>query len=186
MEPNPYQTPKANIDTATEGDLAGSEEIRNQYLNHEASLRSIGLLYYFMGTTVLIAVFMFLFSLFSPTESPRNDIPLWGTALMALLSLIYLWLGRGFRTLNSKIKIPATIVAILGLISIPIGTLIGGYILYLIYSSKGRMVLSEEYSKVMAATPHIKTRTSVIVWIVLGMVLLAIGAAVVLPMVAQH
>ena len=88
--------------------------------------------------------------------------------------------------MNSKIKIPATIFSAIGLLSVPIGTLINGYILYLIYSAKGNMVFSEEYRKVIAATPNIKYKTSIIIWIFLGIVVLGIAAAVLLPMFASR
>jgi hypothetical protein len=55
--------------------------------------------------------------------------------------------------------------------------LINGYILYLVFSQKGKTVFSDEYQAVIQQTPHIKYRTSIIIWILLGLValLLAIG-----------
>lgn len=62
----------------------------------------------------------------------------------------------------------------IGLSSIPVGTLINGYILFLIFGKKGKLVFSERYQEIIAATPHIKHRTSKAVWIVLGIVLAVI------------
>jgi hypothetical protein len=39
-------------------------------------------------------------------------------------------------------------------------------------------VFSEEYQRVIAETPHIKYRTSIVVWILLGLLLLLIAIAV--------
>ena len=53
--------------------------------------------------------------------------------------------------------------------------IIPAYILYLLLSSKGAMVFSTEYKEIIARTPHVKYRTSCIVWgalIVLGVVIL--------------
>jgi hypothetical protein len=44
------------------------------------------------------------------------------------------------------------------------------------------MVFSEEYQTIIAQTPHIKYRTSILVWILLFIVLLAIGAALTIPL----
>ena len=180
MEQNPYQAPAANVDTLLEGEIANAEEIRKQYINHEASIRSVGLLYYlgFIGSLVALVVYA--------TEFNRSEmgVSIAIIAVFAVLAALYLWVGRGLRTLKSSIKIPATIIAALGLLSFPVGTLINGYILYLIHSAKGKMVFSEEYSKVIAATPHIKYKTPLLVWIFLGIIVLGIGAAIVIPMVA--
>jgi hypothetical protein len=37
-------------------------------------------------------------------------------------------------------------------------------------------VFSDEYKRVIAETPHIKYRTSIVVWIFLGLLLLLFGA----------
>ena len=52
---------------------------------------------------------------------------------------------------------------------------INGCVLYLIFSAKGKMVFSDEYRAVIEQTPDIKYRTSVIVWIVLGLILVIIA-----------
>jgi hypothetical protein len=75
-------------------------------------------------------------------------------------------------------RIPTGILSGLGLLGFPLGTLINGYILYLIFSQKGKTVFSEEYQAVIEQTPHIKYRTSILVWILLGLVLLVIGIAI--------
>ena len=69
------------------------------------------------------------------------------------------------------------ILAGIGLIGFPIGTLISAYILYLLGSQKGVQVFSDEYAEVIAATPHIKYRSSklVIVLVVLLVALVVIG-----------
>lgn len=181
MEQNPYQTPEANVELSVSGDQAQAEELRNQYLNHEASIRSIGLLYY-LGTLALLissAVLVLEFNSADPIMS------LGMIALMGGLGAAYFWIGRGLRKLQSKVKIIATVFAAIGLIGFPLGTLINGYILYLLHSAKGKMVFSEEYHNVIEATPHIKYKTSIVIWLFIGIVVLGIGAAIVIPMVAK-
>jgi hypothetical protein len=65
----------------------------------------------------------------------------------------------------------------LGLLGFPIGTAINAYILYLFLSKKGRTIFAPEYQAVIAATPEVKYRTSILVWIFLALLvaLLAFG-----------
>jgi hypothetical protein len=69
--------------------------------------------------------------------------------------------------------VPIGIIASIGLFFFPWGTVINGYILWLLFSSKGRFVMSPEYQEVIAATPHMKHRTSIVV-ILLGILLLVV------------
>jgi hypothetical protein len=70
-------------------------------------------------------------------------------------------------------RIAGTLLAIPGLLAIPLGSLVSVYILWVLLSKKGRMVFSPEYARIIAATPHLRYRTSVVVKVLLG-VLLAI------------
>jgi hypothetical protein len=49
--------------------------------------------------------------------------------------------------------------------------LINGYILYLVFSEKGRRVFSPEYQEIIRQTPHVKYQTSIIVKIFVGLLL---------------
>jgi glucose-6-phosphate-specific signal transduction histidine kinase len=71
------------------------------------------------------------------------------------------------QTLNSKHKMLAIIISAIGLLGFPCGTILSAYLLYLLLSPKGEMVFSEGYKDIVRATPHIKYRTSIIVWILL-------------------
>jgi hypothetical protein len=84
--------------------------------------------------------------------------------------------------LQPWVRIPATIVSVLGLAGVPLGTLISLYALWLIHSRKGRLVLSPEYSEIVEATPHIKYRTPIWVWIVLAVLVAGIGLLMVSAM----
>jgi len=86
------------------------------------------------------------------------------------------------RALRPWGRIVGCILSAIGLIGFPIGTLINGYILYLFLSKKGRTIFAPEYQDVIAATPHVKYRTSIIVWIFLALVVLLLAVAVLAPM----
>ena len=72
------------------------------------------------------------------------------------------------------------ILSALGLLAFPIGTIINLIILIILGSKKNRVVFSQDYQAIIAATPHVKYKTSKIVWIALGifvLIVLAIAVA---------
>jgi hypothetical protein len=83
-------------------------------------------------------------------------------------------------------RVAAIVFAGIGLLGFPIGTLINGYILYLLLSQKGRRIFQPDYAHIVAATPEVKYRTSIVVWIILGIFLLGILAAISLPFVMRQ
>ena len=153
------------------------EEMRKEHLKHEASVKSIGLLYYLGGGAVLLAGIFTLFSAFNLGEVSGSHVV---SAILLSLLLLTLGVGQilvgtGLRRLKRWARIPTGILSGLGLLGFPLGTLINGYILYLIFCQKGQTVFSDEYRAVIEQTPHIKYRTSIVVWILLGLVVFLIG-----------
>ena len=102
-------------------------------------------------------------------------------AIYAVGAAINFYVGFGLRKLDPVAKRIAVVFSVIGLLGIPIGTLISGYILWLLLSEKGVYVFSPEYKTVVENTPHIKYKTSAIVIvllvIVIALVALAVGAA---------
>lgn len=136
-----------------------AQEIRNAHIKHEAAVRSIGVLYYLASIFSIIGgIGMVL----SGREKPPVRFVV--GPLLVLLAYAYWKLGGWFRSLDPKAKNPGTILACVGLLGIPIGTIINAYVLYLLHSQKGKVVFSSEYRSVVAATPDIVYRTSRIVW----------------------
>lgn len=146
---------------------ADAEETRKQYLKHEASVKSVGILYYLGGVGLLL---IGLFG-FAAAGSRSREIEILPGLFLIALAVGQFWTGTGLRRLKPWARIPTGIFSGIGLIGFPVGTLINGYILYLIFSRKGKMVFSEEYRAVIQQTPHIKYRTSIVLWIVLGLLL---------------
>lgn len=149
-----------------------ADAVRNEHLKHEASIQSVGSLYYIGGAVVVFVSFALLIAgLAADRNGPESSIGmLLGGAFMGFLGAIQLWTAHGLRRLKPSARVPATLLSCLGLLGFPVGTLINGYILYLLHSKKGRTVMSAEYAQVIAQTPHIKYKTSLIVWIFLGLV----------------
>lgn len=160
------------------------EAIRHEHLKHEASLKSVSLLYFLGGAFMILGGFVSLMNVLMISDelgATATGGMIGGMTIFLLLGILMIFLGKWFRSLNPKLKIPGSILAALGLLQFPIGTLINGYILYLIHSQKGKMVLSAEYKDVIEATPDIKYKTSKVV-IVLG--ILVIGVLVFAMVVA--
>jgi hypothetical protein len=80
--------------------------------------------------------------------------------------------GWGLRKLTPWGRVVGIVIGVIGLAAIPIGTILSIYILYLLLSKKSKMVFSPAYKEVMAATPKVKYKTSIWVWMVLGFVIL--------------
>jgi hypothetical protein len=181
---NPYAPTSATIPETGEGD----EATRKKYLSHEASIKSIGVLYLlgsilgFLGTVVYLV--LGLANVIMPSRNPAESLGL-GIFLLAFavfagaFSTFQFILARGLRRLTPWCRIAGIVVSCLGLLGFPIGTLISAYFLYLLGSQKGVYVFSPEYARVIAATPHIKYKTSIIVWIFLGILMFVIGLAVI-------
>lgn len=167
---NPYAPPKAPVEDVVP--FAGeADAIRREHIQREAAIRSIGILYYLGGGLLLLAAVSFL----GGFGGQRL-----GRVVPVVLSLAFglglLFLGRGIRGLRPWARITAIVVAILGLLNPPAGTLINIYILYLLFSEKGRRIFESDYPDIIAATPEVKSRTSIVVWVFLGILVLVLLA----------
>lgn len=176
VQDNPYAPPTAEVADITSADPE-AEAIRREHIKHEASIRSVGILYYLGGVLMGLAAILFFFGF------ETTSIGMGFAALYAVLALLSLVVGHELRALTPWARIAAIVFAGIGLLGFPIGTLINGYILYLLLSQKGRRIFQPDYLQIVAATPEVKYRTSVVVWIVLGVILLGIFAAIMLPYV---
>ncbi len=179
MDPqeNPYASPMADIGPPP---LTPVELTRKRYLNHEVSVQSIGSLYY-LGAfgTALMTLGMFGVVASGGVANIVGGIVT--SLIFGVLTVFFILLGWGLQKLNPRVRIPVAILAGIGMLYIPIGTIINAYILYLVVSKKGRFVFSDEYKEVIRQTPHIRYRSWLaIVFLVL---LLLILAAAVLPVI---
>jgi hypothetical protein len=196
MSDNPYAPSGSSYSDASldsNFDLSQAELIRKSHLNHEANIQSFGCLYTLGGILgILGAIFYIGLGIFimAGGENPQAGVnPMAAGIMTTLIGVVFLaiavaqlFAGRSMQTLNPSGKILAIIISAIGLLGFPCGTLISGYLLYLLVSAKGEMVFSSAYKEVMQATPHIRYRTSIIVWIFLflliGVILLGVVAAI--------
>jgi hypothetical protein len=178
---NPFASP---ISTGAINGSSDDEAVRNQYLSHEASIKSIGLLYVLGGVIGLILGCVYLamgVGAISMPDGPEAQMAagvILGLGVFFIIfSLLQLYGAISIRKLENVGRIIVTIFSVIGLLGIPIGTLISAYILYLLWSAKGKFIFTPEYRRVVEATPHIKYKTSIVVWILLGLLLLIIALA---------
>ncbi|AVP99755.1 hypothetical protein C7S18_22400 [Ahniella affigens] len=182
-ESNPYLAPKTTVSDWNDprSDLVA---IREEHVRHEVLLKSIGSLY---GLGAVACIFALVATLMTLSSVPEASD---GTIFLVLSALIYGGIGLGsafiaygFRKLKPWVKIPGTILAGIGLLGIPVGTIVNVYILYLIWCQKGRRVLADDYQGIIAQTPQVKYKRSVGDWIaliiVVGLLLVLIGLIVI-------
>ena len=204
MSDNPYAPSGSSYGDASldaNFDLSQAELIRKSHLSHETNVKGFGCLYtlggilgilgaiFYVGIGILVmaggvvpkGLESMVFGAGGDRLVSGGLTTLVGVVFLAI-AVAQLFAGRSMQTLNPSGKILAIVVAAIGMLQFPCGTLISGYLLYLLVSAKGRTVFSSAYKEVMQATPHIRYRTSIIVWIFLfiliGVLLLGVLAAI--------
>ncbi len=175
MNENPYQTPA--VQDYVVPVLNEAEEIRTKHLKHEASIKAVGFLYFLGAVLVALSLVGVGFAAFYSGSGPGGP-ELGIFALLFVVCVAQFFAGWGLRKLRPWSKVPAGIVAAVSLISIPIGTIFGLYFLYLIFSAKGRTILSPGYQDIVAQTPHLRYRTPIWIWILLLVALLGFIALI--------
>ena len=177
-KPIAVQKLREGADTDTE-----SERIRKEHIKHEASVKSIGILY-FLGAALLGLLSMVF--IFVPPNSTQDRAVSIGVAVGFLaVAGLQIWTGIGLRQLRPWARIVSGVLSGIGLLGFPLGTLINAYILYLLFSKKGTLVFSDGYKRVIEQTPQIKYKTSIIVWIFVGLLLLLLGLGMISLIVAR-
>ena len=179
MTENPYEAPQTFDAPPTQ--INDAEVVRRAHISTEASIKSVGILYYLGGCALVIASIVTIWS-FAKAEGIGNLGEQVSSGIFLALGIVQFIVGAAIRKFKPWSKIAIGILSGIGLLGFPIGTLINGYILILTFGKKGRMVFSQPYQEIIAATPHVKYKTSKVVWIVLGLVIavIAIGIAAIL------
>ena len=167
MELNPYAAPQSQVLQSTSLD----ELTRQEHINTEATIKSVGLLYY-LGA--FIVVLSGLLCIILGISSGRDAA--WVSRLSGVV-LLAIGVGQGvvaygLRRLQSWARIPTVILSSIGLIGFPVGTLINIYILVKILGQQGKFVMTPEYQRIIAATPHVKRKTSIVVKVLLVLLLI--------------
>lgn len=132
------------------GDLA---VLRREHLRHEALLRSVGTVYYISAGLALTGAAMVAIRMMLGGGEVDDDPPGALIAFLLLMSSALVIVGRGVRDLARWARVPVVVLSAVGLLAVPIGTLIHGFVLWLVLCAKGRKVFSQEYAAAIEQTP---------------------------------
>ena len=178
VETRRYAPPRARVSDVTAfGSRADAEAIRREHIKHEASVRSIGALYFISGAVLLLVGVGAVLSV-GLGRGAFGVLEVAALVIYTAFGVLSIVVGRGIRALQPWARTTCIVLSVIGLIGIPVGTLVSGYILCLLLTAKGKRLFEPDYPAIIAATPHIKYRTSVIVWIFVGLLILLILALV--------
>jgi hypothetical protein len=184
---NPYAAPAVaeSLVNPTIGEISQATQIRHEHINHEASIRGIGILFYvssFLVILIAIPPMLFNFPVFSLVlylasgfffaEIRGSQPDFWLLTLVnfgigslfVLFAVVQGWAARGLRALNGSVRSCAGAISALGLINFPVGTVISFYFICVLGSEQGQFVMTPEYAAVRAATPHVHSTTPIWLW----------------------
>ncbi len=152
------------------------ESIRRFYLSHESAIKGFGLLYGFSsGCYILIAIAAAVLSVVAFAAeggiAPGIFVLIYAAVYFVIGALTAL-VCSGLYKLSDVGKIGGSIFAVLGLCAIPLGTILGGYLLFLLFSEKGNFIFSQNYRAIVKQTPHIRCFVPVFIWILLALFVL--------------
>lgn len=153
---NPYAAPTAVVADIAPG-TSEAEAIRQAHIRHERQIKSIGSLYY-VGAVAMGAAAIAVFTSLDSKPDAFLDLVM---LVYAGFAAAFIALGRGFRRLRPWVRVPGGILSAFGLLAIPVGTIINGWILFAMFGPKGQVVLAPGYDAIVAATPHVRYRWSI-------------------------
>lgn len=167
---NPYAPPTSAVSDPGVAVDAATLQLRRDHVRHERLLRSTGSLYWFF--TLLVTITAAVAIGFGSLDGGRPVgsalalvVAIYGGLIFAVGAVAY-----GLSRLRSWVRIPAIVLSVLGLLIIPVGTIINGYVLYLLLSKQGATILAPGYAEVMTATPEVRFQRTTGDWIALGIV----------------
>lgn len=128
-----YAPPRANLDQPSPALDAERRKLQRQ----ERSIRAVGWLHLFGAALALLTVLVFSFQ---DVHSSVAGMVL----LMLAICALHVWIGLGLVRLDRRVRLVAGLVHGLGLLGFPIGTLINGYILYLLFCEMGERAFAAE------------------------------------------
>ena len=152
-----------------------AEQVRREHIGHEASIKSVGELQMLGGILMGLISLFGLYGFVTSNSSRAISVAVVGLVAAGGMSVLFLWNGFGLRQLRpSARRVGAILSVVFMIVGFPIGTIINGYILWLLVSRKGKVVFSDEYQRIIAETPHVKFRTPVYAWVILALLIVGL------------
>jgi hypothetical protein len=163
---SPYAPPRAAVADHHEVSADEALRLREAHIRHEIQLKAVGALYYLGGALALVFGLLMI-PVYLQTAAPFDQMYGLSALMLVGLGALSLVLGYGFRRLMPWVRIPGAIVSGIGLLAIPIGTIVSAWILYLMFCEKGRTVLAPEYQAIVSASPEVRYRRTIWDWMAL-------------------
>lgn len=163
---NPYAAPQSNVLPAA----STEETVRREHIDTEATLKTVGVLHY-LGAFVLVIAAASSFTRANPGLSGEDLLV---GVVMFVFGIGLAITGYGLRRLRGWTRIPTILFSCVGLLGFPMGTLINAIILLRVAGKKGGFVLTPEYQRIIAATPHVKRKTSIVTLLLLAIFIIAL------------
>jgi hypothetical protein len=190
---NPYQAPEIQDVQAIPVVNAEAAAIRTFHISHEASVKGVGALYILGGLLMAFGTISAL-----QMGQAGNVQSAGSLAYNSVFAIAGIIAGFGLRKLRPWARLLTIVLSVISLLSsllavgvsfqaggaavgavfagLAIGGAINAYIIYLMASSKGRMVFSPEYKEVIAQTPGIKYRSKVLlIFLLIILALIVVG-----------
>ncbi len=143
------------------------QALRQRHLMWEKCIRSIGVLFYLPAILLIHRGALILTGNAPGAPKPAG-------LFLAAFGVAFVLAGYGFRKLDPAFRYRGGILAGISLIIFavpqfgiffPAGIAICAYVLFLIFGPPGRKVYAADYQRAIIATPEIKAKPPVIVWV---------------------
>lgn len=184
---NPYAPPTARVEDLC-GDPVAAEATRREHIAHETSIRALGLLCVIGGILMLVrAGWILMFGMtfgLSLLFVSRLIVP-----FLLVTGALSIAAGVGILQLRLWARVPAVALLLVGLlaaligarvalVAAPITALIGACFLLVLFAGNSRRLFAPDYRAIVAATPQVKYRVSILLCIVLAVAISVFGMSI--------
>lgn len=169
---NPY-APTSEVELSLETCESEAHRIRRKHIKHEVSIKTMGLLYLLGAISFIPVGLLVLVQAISNPQRPDTAFVVGAGIVYTLLGCLQAWVGWGLYRFYQPQRVVGVVLSCLGLLAVPVGTIINVYFLWLLGSKKGRQIFAADYQKIIQETPEVRYRTSVFV-IVLAVIMISV------------
>jgi len=157
---NPY-APSILTEPAREEVVSEAVRIRRQHINHETSVGAVGGCFCVVAVPLILFIFFTVLAVIS--RGTGNFVEsIISLSITAIVAAVLLATGLGLRRRSLAARVSTILLSALFLLVFPVGTIVGGYVLYLLGSKKGQTVFSAEYQEIVDETPEVKCQTTML------------------------
>lgn len=177
---NLYAPPAGEVEPIPEaGSVREAVAIRRLHVGRETWLQGLGALWLIGGTFLLTMAVVLTtgdaFGWFPHLDSVRS-----GLLSLGLVGAGACGLGLDLHRLLPRARVTGSVGAAVFLLAVPLGTLFGLWILFLLHGRKGRRVFRADYAHIRELTPELNASVRPML-VVLTSLLLAMLLALLLP-----